>query len=304
VSGAPSFDAIPAQTVLEGSAPQVLEITGISTSPARGDSSVVTLTATSDYPAIVPNPTISGTGGVRSLTYAPAPEAFGVVTINVTARMDGFGPFTRAFLVTVLSVNDPPTFDAIPDQSVTDVAGLQNVILTGVFPGPWNEADQSVTLTARSSDPAVVPDPVVTGTGWMRSLFYAPVPNASGNVTVTVTAVDNGGTANGGVDTFTRTFTISVTPIPVNVAPSFDPIADASALEDAGEQTIAVTGVSPGPPSESAQAVTLSARSSDPTIVPDPTISGAGAQRSLVFAPAANANGIVTVTLTAGVDGG
>ena len=51
-------------------------------------------------------------------------------------------------------------------------------------------------------------------------LYYTPAANAYGTATITVTAADNGGTANGGADTSAaRTFTITVNP--VNDAPSF-----------------------------------------------------------------------------------
>ena len=47
------------------------------------------------------------------------------------------------------------------------------------------------------------------------SLSFTPAANASGTATVTVQAVDNGGTANGGNDTSTpQTFTIQVTAQP------------------------------------------------------------------------------------------
>jgi hypothetical protein len=49
------------------------------------------------------------------------------------------------------------------------------------------------------------------------TLTYTPAPNANGTSTVTVVLKDNGGTANGGLDATTKTFTITVTP--VNDAP-------------------------------------------------------------------------------------
>ena len=61
------------------------------------------------------------------------------------------------------------------------------------------------------------------------------MPTAS--ATVTVQMHDNGGTANGGVDTSApQTFTITVTA--VNDAPSFTKGADQTVLEDAGAQTV------------------------------------------------------------------
>ena len=52
------------------------------------------------------------------------------------------------------------------------------------------------------------------------TLTYTPAADANGTATITVDLMDNGGTANGGVDTSApQTFVINVTP--VNDAPSF-----------------------------------------------------------------------------------
>ena len=60
--------------------------------------------------------------------------------------------------------------------------------------------------------------PAVSGT--TGDLTYTPAANANGTATITLRLTDDGGTANGGVDTSPpQTFTIIVTP--VNDAPSF-----------------------------------------------------------------------------------
>ena len=90
------------------------------------------------------------------------------------------------------------------------------------------------------------------------TLTYTLAADANGLATVSVTLKDNGGTANGGVDTSApQYFTISVTA--VNDAPSFTKGADQTKLEDAGPQTVAgwATGISAGPANESSQAVSF-----------------------------------------------
>ena len=87
---------------------------------------------------------------------------------------------------------------------------------------------------------------------------YTPAADANGVATVTVTARDDGGTANGGTDTSApRTFTITITP--VNDAPDLTAGANKTKLEDAGAQSVAgwATAISPGPANESSQNVTL-----------------------------------------------
>src|SRR5258708_20156473 len=57
------------------------------------------------------------------------------------------------------------------------------------------------------------------------TLTYTPAADANGSATVTVQIHDNGGTANGGVDTSAaQTFTINVTS--VNDVPSFNKGSD------------------------------------------------------------------------------
>jgi len=50
------------------------------------------------------------------------------------------------------------------------------------------------------------------GTGLIT---YTSVDPAGGTATITVTVKDNGGTSNGGIDTFNRTFTITINPLPL-----------------------------------------------------------------------------------------
>ena len=97
--------------------------------------------------------------------------------------------------------------------------------------------------------------PAVSATG---TLTYTPATDQFGTATITVVAQDNGGTANGGVDTSApQTFTINVTT--VNHAPSFTKGADQTVLEDAGAQTVAnwATAISAGPANESGQTLTF-----------------------------------------------
>ena len=96
----------------------------------------------------------------------------------------------------------------------------QTVNLSNITPG-LGDTGQLVTVSATSSNPALIPNPAVTYTNFdsfgnpntTGSLSYIPVPNASGTATITVTVMDNGGTANGGINTFSQTFTVTVTPV-------------------------------------------------------------------------------------------
>jgi hypothetical protein len=98
-------------------------------------------------------------------------------------------------------------------------------------------------------------------------------------------------------------FTITVNP--VNDAPTMTQPADMQIDEDAAGQTVSLTGITPGPVDEAGQTVAITATSSDPTVIPDPTVTYAGGPTgSLKFTPVANANGTVTITVTVRDDGG
>src|SRR5262249_14804926 len=130
---------------------------------------------------------------------------------------------TRTVAISVTAVNDAPVFNAVNNQTAFEDSGAHNVSITGVGPGGGaDESAQTVTVTATSSDTSIVPDPTVTTSGATRTLTYTEAANATGTVTITVTAMDSGGTSNGGVNTFSRTFTITING--VNDPPVFDVI--------------------------------------------------------------------------------
>jgi hypothetical protein len=145
-----------------------------------------------------------------TLTYTPAPDAFGSVTVTVVARDDGGttngGRDTSeaaSFTITVVPVNDAPRFSAGGNQVVVSLLGAQ--VVSGwagaISPGPENEPSQRVSFVVTTSNPNLfLVQPSVSADG---TLTYRPKPFALGTATVTVRAVDDGGTANGGVDTST-----------------------------------------------------------------------------------------------------
>ena len=148
----------------------------------------------------------------------------------------------------------------------------QTINLTGITAGPGDDgADPD--RHRRQQQPGADPQPdghlhqpaAPTGT-----LTYTPVPNASGTATITVTVNDNGGTANGGVNTVTQTFTVTVTP--VNQPPTLNPIANPAAIL---ENCRAADGHPDGHhrrPRRRPQILTVTATSSNPALIPNPTV--------------------------------
>lgn len=172
---------------------------------------------------------------------------------------------------------------------------------TAISPGPASESAQTVTFTVSADNTGLFAvQPAVASDG---TLTYTLAADANGAATVTVTAHDDGGTANGGADTSAAiTFAINVDP--VDDAPSFSAGASQTVDEDAGAQTVGgwATGISPGPANESSQSVTFTA-SADNTglFAVQPSVDPSGKLR---YTPAADANGSATVTVVAHDDGG
>lgn len=112
-----------------------------------------------------------------------------------------------------LVLNNAPTLDAIANPAaINEDAAQQTVNLSGIADG--DALVQMVSITAVSSNPALIPnpavsyvDPAATGT-----LSYTPVANQSGSAVITVTARDDGDSAYV-PNSIERTFTVNVTPI-------------------------------------------------------------------------------------------
>ena len=302
VNQAPTLNAIGNLTLNENAGLQTVNLSGIS-SGAANEVQTLTVTAASSNPALVPNPTVTYTSpnGTGSLTFTPAPNAYGTATLTVTVNDNGTSNniVTQAFTVIVNPVNQAPTLNAIGNLTLNENAGLQTVNLSGISSGLTNAA-QTLTVTATSSNPALIPNPAVsyTSPNATGALSFTPAANGNGSATVTVT-VNDGGTSNNVV---TRTFTVTVNP--VNQAPTLNAIGNLTVNENAGLQTVNLSGISSGAANE-VQTLTVTAASSNPALVPNPTVSytSPNTTGSLTFTPAADASGTVTVTVTVNDNG-
>jgi len=161
----------------------------------------------------VVSPPAHGTlsGIAPDLTYTPGVDFNGADSFTFQVS-DATGTGNTAEVTLAVSpVNDAPSFVKGSDQVVTRNAGPQSVPgwATSISPGPADESGQTLTFQVFtpsqnhfSAQPAVSPNGTLT---------YTPATNVSGTATVTVSLRDNGGTANGGVNTSAaQTFTITI----------------------------------------------------------------------------------------------
>ncbi len=123
----------------------------------------------------------------------------------------------QTFTINLSDVNEAPTLAAIGNQSVCNIPSNQNITLTGITSGP--ETAQTTTVNVSSSNPGLFNVLNVSNvTNGAATLTYQLA--TTGTAVVTVTVKDNGGTANGGADSFSQTFTLTSNSLPVAVISS------------------------------------------------------------------------------------
>ena len=180
-------------------------------------------------------------------------------------------------------------------------SGAQTVnLVTNINPGPLEEA-QSVSFTATvNTNPGLfLVGPAISSSG---TLTYTPAPNAFGDAIVTVVMKDNGGTANGGIDTSTeQAFTISVTP--VNDIPTFTIGANQTVNEDAGFQFVNswATNINQGPNESDAISFQVTNNTNSALFSQQPAVFTNGL---LTYVPASNASGSANITIVLKDTGG
>ena len=313
VNDGPTLSSIADTTVLEDSGVQTVVLTGISAGLNESGQSITNFTATSSNPSLLANPSITYTNGNSTalLRFTPLSNASGSAVVTVCLKDNGgtanggVNLTTATFNINVTAVNDAPAFNTIGNVSAYEGSGTQTVSITGINAGPSDESGQTITLTAISGNTSLIANPVVSFSGGSSAtLSYTPPAFGTGTVTITVTAQDNGGVSNSGVDTFSRTFNITLNAI--NHAPTINAIADTTVFEDGGIQTITLTGISTGL-SESAQLITnFVAASSNTNLINNLNVvyTNGNSTAQLRFTSVSNAVGTTTITVQLQDNGG
>ena len=305
----------PANISIAEDTPTTVNITGIAAGP--NETQVLRLSATSNNPGLIANPTSNYTNGntTGTINFTPQADQYGTATITVTVEDGGADnnlsttgdnlTSSSTFDVTVTPVNDAPGQNVIANVTVTEDSPTQSVAISGISAGP-NET-QPLHITAVSSDPSLFADPSVTYTSGETSGSLSFVPNADqyGTATVTVT-IEDGGQDNNlstAADNLTSSSTFDITVSPENDAPTQNTHADITTAEDATTQSVNITGITAGP--NETQVLHVTATSSDSALIANPTVNYTSGDTSstLIFTPIANQYGTTTVTVTV-EDGG
>jgi len=251
-------------------------------------------------------PYISSDG---TLTFTPDKDTQGTATVSVKLIDNGGNAnggnnesYSKNFVISVASVNHPPTFTKGPDQVILEDSGKQTIVrwATDISPGPENEIGQTLNFSLTANDPQLFNDlPAISNTG---ILTYAPKPNVSGITQVKVVLEDNGGVLYGGKNT-SEIETFNITILPVNDRPYFEKSSDPAVLENCGPKIIKnwAFNITKGATDESSQSLTFILNCNNNLFSIPPKISADG---TLTFTPQENANGTTSVIVRLKDDGG
>ena len=158
VDDPPTIDPISDVTINEDGGEQVIDLTGLTTGPDDGQTLYVTALSTDT--TLIPHPDVEydGSGTTGSLRFTPVADRHGQAAVQVEVS-DGFDEIHEFFVVTVDPVNDPPSLDPIDDVTTWTGFVEQTVRLSGIAAGGGET--QTLTVTAISTNTAVVPHPTV-----------------------------------------------------------------------------------------------------------------------------------------------
>ena len=237
-----------APTNITASASSVLENAALGTNVASFSTTDADANDTFTYTLV------TGTGSTDNASFTIVGNSIRTATLfdfetkssySVRVRVTDAGglSFERAFTITVTDVNEAPTLTAISDRRVYNVATSQIVNLAGITAGP--ETAQTTTTSVSTSNPSVFSAINVVGTQ-IQFTLAAGIATPQ-DVVVTVRVRDNGGVANGGVDTLVRTFRLGIDPMPVATAsPNLITLGATAQLSATGANAVNYTWVAVG----------------------------------------------------------
>jgi large repetitive protein len=251
-------------------------------------------------------PVVAGTpitaAQAANLIFDPAPDFNGDVTIPFTVTdNDGTISAPANEVITVNDVNDPPV--ATPSTSSGDEDTNIPVALVGTDPDGTVDFVTVTTLPPVTQGVLYLADgvtPVVAGTpltaAQAANLIFDPAPDFNGDVTIPFTVTDNDGTVSAPADEVITVNDVNDPPVATPSTSAGDedtniPVALVGTDPDGTVDFVTVTTLPPA-----TQGVLYLADGVTPVVAgtPIPTADAA----NLVFVPATNFNGDVTIPFT------
>jgi glucuronoarabinoxylan endo-1,4-beta-xylanase len=282
--------AVPDQSFYINSGSHTIPLTDIL------NASGITVDADDDVIENIVVSTISG--GLATLGFDMITDSAGTDTVSlILTGNTGFEDYVEVFTVTV-EENAAPEIDQAEDL-VAATGEEISVKLSGINDGNPND-EQTITITAASSDASVIPDPVTVEykEGPYASLTFTPASTGTADITVSLTD-DGGGTE----DSASMSFSVEVF-TSLNQTPTIDSVGKQNIFNDAGEISLKLTGITDG--DDGNQNLTITAVSSVDTIITNPVvIEYTGGDTALIkFTPDTSNTGISTISVKIVDDGG
>lgn len=246
------------------------------------------VTGTSSNTSLVQNASIEfgGSGSNRTVTIIPEPNQSGVSVITLTVS-DGTATASTSFPLTVGTTNTPPTISAIANQATPENTPTAPIPFTI---GDAQSAVESLAVEGTSSNTGLVPaaNIVFGGSGANRNVTLTPAPGQTGNSTISISV-------NDGQSTNTTSFVLTVAA--PNTPPSLSPISSQTLNENT---TLGPVGFVIADAQTPASALTVTASSSNPGVIPNSgiTLGGNNENRTFTLAPATNSAGLATITIS------
>ena len=338
VNDRPTFTHKGAVTLVEDSPPFVFErwateISAGAWSGARGHQStdeqdrkvffLVNYTNPDDWRRFATPPRIDPQSGDLTIHPAKDQNTFGgPVVLNVTL-VDSAGLHSEPYLlsVTILPVDDPPTFTAGPSVITVheDSPPYVQAWATDVAPGPLfegagptpayeNQTTYFVIRVAQSDRSLFTPNgaPTITPDGVLR---FTLAPDAYGTASLSITAADKDPLTGVALEGQTSGLVINV--LPVNDPPQISTFRDTVVVEKGSPpHSIArfITGLVPGPDNERLETLSFDVFTNDthlfaPGGEPRLVYNG-GSFADFQFTPAADTTGVANVTIRVMDNGG
>ncbi|CAN5668251.1 hypothetical protein BH10BDE1_BH10BDE1_16050 [soil metagenome] len=221
----------------------------------------------------------------RGTTFYSGSAGFQFVLVDGEGRQSNTG----LAALTIVQTNQAPTLALIADRSTNEDTPAVVVMTPADSDGALTCTTANFTVT--SSNQTLVPNGSLALSGaWPGcQLTATPALNLAGTTTISVTLSD-------GIQSAARSFVLTVDP--VNDAPTISNVLNLSTNEDTATAAIPFTIADVDSTLSCATSVT--ATSSNTTLVPNVNISLGGAfpNCTATIAPAANQNGTSTITLT------
>ena len=167
----------------------------------------VVMNAYSSDESVVPSSGISfvGTGPYRTMVVQPTHNQFGTVLLTISATQAGRTAYTY-LTYTVNHVDVPPEINPLYDLTIAEDSPPTSLNLSGINGGDVR-FPKTVTVSASSDNPTVLPDPTIQYFGGSYgALTLLPALHQSGVAHVTVSVSD-------GSNTTTTTFAVNVNAI-------------------------------------------------------------------------------------------